>query len=112
LILGKARRHSPRLIRDVGVVLTVLWNRCFISHFIPVFLVPSDPAAPRAFQPRAEAPKMMVEGVDSVAVSNVADNANMLASSVTDFGGYLFPVFGILSLCGLILFLAPPLVDE
>ena len=71
-------------------------------------------AAPRAFNTKAratEAPKMFVDGSD-FAVSNVADNANMIASSVSDFGGYLFPVFGLGALCALILYLAPPLVDE
>lgn len=53
---------------------------------------------------------MMLEGSD-FAVSNVAENANLLASNVQDFGGYLFPVFGLLSLAGLILFLSPPLAD-
>lgn len=41
-----------------------------------------------------------------------AQSSNMLASNVQDFGGYAFPVFGLLALAGLILFLAPPLVDE
>lgn len=57
-----------------------------------------------------EAPKMMVEGSD-FAVADVAGNANLLASNVQDFGGYLFPVFGLLALAGLILFLSPPLAD-
>ena len=53
---------------------------------------------------------MMVEGAD-VAASQVANNANLIASSVGDFGGYLFPLFGLIALSGLILFLAPPLGD-
>ncbi len=53
---------------------------------------------------------MMMEGSD-FAVSNVAQNANLVASNVQDFGGYLFPVFGLLSLGALILFLSPPLAD-
>jgi len=53
---------------------------------------------------------MMVEGAD-VAVSTVAQNANLLAANVQDFGGYLFPVFGLLSLGALILYLSPPLAD-
>ena len=53
---------------------------------------------------------MMVEGSD-VAVSSVASNANLIATNVSDFGGYLFPVFGIIALAGLILYLSPPLAD-
>jgi len=52
----------------------------------------------------------MLDGTD-MAVSNVVQNANLLASDVQDFGGYLFPVFGLLSLGALILFLSPPLAD-
>ena len=58
-----------------------------------------------------EAPK--VNMIDNVAdFSELATTSNMVASTVTDFGGYLFPVFGIISLAALILYLAPPLVDE
>jgi len=53
---------------------------------------------------------MMTEG-SSLVTSDIAQNANLVASNVQDFGGYLFPVFGILSLAALILFLAPPLAD-
>ena len=41
-----------------------------------------------------------------------AASSQMIASNVSDFGGYLFPVFGIASLAALILYLSPPLVDE
>jgi hypothetical protein len=44
--------------------------------------------------------------------SSQVATSNMVASNVQDFGGYFFPVFGIVALAGLILFLAPPLVDE
>jgi hypothetical protein len=44
--------------------------------------------------------------------SSQVATSNMVASSVQDFGGYFFPVFGIIALAGLILFLAPPLIDE
>eukprot|EP00532_Pseudo-nitzschia_australis_P007435 CAMPEP_0168166490 /NCGR_PEP_ID=MMETSP0139_2-20121125/2054_1 /TAXON_ID=44445 /ORGANISM="Pseudo-nitzschia australis, Strain 10249 10 AB" /LENGTH=91 /DNA_ID=CAMNT_0008083689 /DNA_START=61 /DNA_END=336 /DNA_ORIENTATION=+ len=44
--------------------------------------------------------------------SNQVASSQMIASSVSDFGGYFFPLFGIISLAGLILFLAPPLADE
>mmetsp|Transcript_36753 Transcript_36753/g.85859 ORF Transcript_36753/g.85859 Transcript_36753/m.85859 type:complete len:108 (-) Transcript_36753:213-536(-) len=44
-------------------------------------------------------------------VNNVAASSNVVASNVSDFGGYLFPVFGIGALCALILYLSPPLSD-
>jgi hypothetical protein len=44
--------------------------------------------------------------------SSQVATSNMVASNVGDFGGYFFPIAGIVSLAALILFLAPPLVDE
>lgn len=61
---------------------------------------------------RTEAPKMMpVENID-VAVSNVASSANLIASSVGDFGGYFYPVAGLGLLAALILYLSPPLASD
>eukprot|EP00545_Synedropsis_sp_CCMP1620_P004499 CAMPEP_0119007924 /NCGR_PEP_ID=MMETSP1176-20130426/3336_1 /TAXON_ID=265551 /ORGANISM="Synedropsis recta cf, Strain CCMP1620" /LENGTH=93 /DNA_ID=CAMNT_0006960159 /DNA_START=81 /DNA_END=362 /DNA_ORIENTATION=+ len=60
---------------------------------------------------RVTPPKMMIEGAD-VAVSNIAANANLIASTAGDFGGYFFPVVGLGCLGAFILFLAPPLADE
>ena len=58
-----------------------------------------------------EAPKVnMIENMADF--SSVATSSNMVASSVGDFGGYFFPVIGLGALAALILFLAPPLVDE
>ena len=58
-----------------------------------------------------EAPKVnMIENMADF--SEVATSTNMVASSVGDFGGYFFPVVGLGALAALILFLAPPLVDE
>jgi hypothetical protein len=54
----------------------------------------------------------MMDNMADFSASSVAASTNMVASNVADFGGYLFPVFGLLALGGLILFLAPPLVDE
>ena len=55
---------------------------------------------------------MIIDGsiMEQSAVSAAA-NTQLIASQVTDFGGYLFPVFGIIALAGLILFLSPPLAD-
>jgi hypothetical protein len=44
--------------------------------------------------------------------SSQVASSQIIASSVPDFGGYFFPVFGIGALAGLILFLAPPRADE
>jgi hypothetical protein len=61
---------------------------------------------------RVTAPKMIpLEGVD-VAVSNIAANANMIAASVDDNGGFFFPIVGLTAVAALILFLSPPLADE
>mmetsp|Transcript_33777 Transcript_33777/g.81281 ORF Transcript_33777/g.81281 Transcript_33777/m.81281 type:complete len:102 (-) Transcript_33777:405-710(-) len=76
----------------------------------PLFATTASPA----FVAR-EAPKVnLMENVDMAEVSSqvVAQSSNLLASNVQDFGGYAFPVFGIGALAALILFLAPPLVDE
>ena len=55
---------------------------------------------------------MPVDVVDVDAVSNFAQNANVLASNAEDFGGYFYPVAGLGLLAALILYLSPPLVDE
>ncbi|KAL9178773.1 hypothetical protein ACHAXT_003904 [Thalassiosira profunda] len=54
------------------------------------------------------APNMMIDG--SI-LESAANNANLIATSSGDNGGAFFPVVGIISLAGLILFLAPPLAD-
>lgn len=74
------------------------------------FVAPTNHAAlaPRAFT----APKMIPVDAAVTEVSNFAASSNVLASNVSDFGGYLFPVFGILGLAGLILYLSPPLKDD
>jgi hypothetical protein len=61
---------------------------------------------------RVQAPKMVMEGVDVSALNDVLTNANLIATSVSDNAGYAFPAIGLVSLAALILYLAPPLVDE
>jgi hypothetical protein len=54
----------------------------------------------------------MMENVADFSSSSVAASSNMVASNINDFGGLLFPVFGLLLLGAIILFLAPPFADE
>jgi len=76
-------------------------------------LSPYTVAAPRpAFAktaPRITSDLSMAP-VDSI-VNDVVSSSNVLASNVGDFGGFLFPVFGIGLLAALILYLSPPLAD-
>jgi hypothetical protein len=60
-------------------------------------------------QSAPQAPKMMIDG--SVMESAV-NNANVIATSSSDFGGAFWPVAGIVSIAALILYLAPPLVGD
>ena len=60
----------------------------------------------------ATSAKMMPVEVVDVAVSNIAQNANLIATASGDFGGYSFPVIGIGCLAAFILYLSPPLADE
>jgi len=87
----------------------MIFRLLFSLIFLTSLLFPIT-VSRNTFESRTEAPKMMLDGTD-MAVSNVVQNANLLASDVQDFGGYLFPVFGLLSLGALILFLSPPLAD-
>ena len=50
--------------------------------------------------------------IDTVAISDIASNANLIATSSDDFGGALFPILGIGLIAATILFLSPPLADE
>jgi hypothetical protein len=52
-----------------------------------------------------------VEHLD-VAISNIAANANLIATSADDNGGYFYPVAGIGLLAALILYLSPPLAQD
>ena len=66
-----------------------------------------------AFARTVETPKMMFDS-SSVDLSVVSENANLIASKVSDYGGLgnLFPVFGLVILGATIVLLAPPLKDD
>ena len=53
-----------------------------------------------------------LEAMDTQAVSSFAENANVIASSVDDFGGFFYPIAGLALLATLILYLSPPLSEE
>lgn len=55
---------------------------------------------------------MSFEIVADIATSTIAQSTQLIASSAGDFGGALFPVFGLGALGAIILVLAPPLADE
>lgn len=76
------------------------------------FVTPANHAAVGPAFVARETKVNMIDNVADFSASSVAATSNMVASSVNDFGGYLFPVFGLGCLMALILFLAPPLVDE
>jgi hypothetical protein len=50
--------------------------------------------------------------IDTVSLSDIASNANLIATSSDDFGGAFFPILGIGLIAATILFLSPPLADE
>jgi hypothetical protein len=54
----------------------------------------------------------MMENMADFSASSVAASSNMVASNISDFGGLAIPIVGLMSLAGLILFLAPPFADE
>lgn len=52
-----------------------------------------------------------MEHVD-VALTNIAANANLIATSAEENGGYFYPVAGLGLLAALILYLSPPLAAD
>ncbi|KAK1745479.1 hypothetical protein QTG54_003403 [Skeletonema marinoi] len=73
------------------------------------FVAPANQAVAFNRASTVEAPKMMIDG--SV-LDSAVQTANLIATSSDANGGAFFPVAGIVSLAGLILYLAPPLVDS
>mmetsp|Transcript_1097 Transcript_1097/g.1381 ORF Transcript_1097/g.1381 Transcript_1097/m.1381 type:complete len:91 (+) Transcript_1097:43-315(+) len=73
------------------------------------FVAPVNQAVAFNRASTVEAPKMMIDG--SV-LDSAVQTANLIATSSDANGGAFFPVAGIVSLAGLILYLAPPLVDS
>lgn len=57
-----------------------------------------------------EAPKM-IESINVDAISTFAQNANLVATSADDFGGYSYPIAGLIILGAVILLLSPPLAE-
>lgn len=55
---------------------------------------------------------MSFDAIADIATSSIAQSSQIVASNAGDFGGALFPVFGLAALGAVILVLAPPLADE
>lgn len=77
----------------------------FYSLEIIIFLIVARPA----FAPKVAAPQMVAE---SMQLADIAQTAQLIATSSEDFGGPFFEIFGLGSIAALILFLSPPLSDE
>jgi len=93
-----------------------LRNDHLLSHLTPflfplMFVQQPTTVSSPAFT-RVEAPKMSLDSVVDIATSSIAQTSQMVATNSGDFGGALFPVFGLGILGAIILFLAPPLADE
>lgn len=52
-----------------------------------------------------------VENIEVVVNNVIAQNANLIATSADEFGGFFYPVAGLGLLAVLILYLSPPLAD-
>jgi hypothetical protein len=88
----------------------LLTERLLSGHVTHIHVLSIPTVSTPAFA-RVTAPKMSLEGVD-MSVSNIASNANLIAASVEDNGGFFFPIVGLALLAATILFLSPPLADE
>jgi hypothetical protein len=110
LVLIKIQLPSRRHAGTSKISLLMPWIFWKLTDVLASFFILM--AVGPAFVSR-EAPKVnMIENVADFSASNFAATSNVVASNVSDYGGYLFPVFGLIALAGLILFLSPPLVDE
>ena len=90
----------------------VLFVLAMLIAAASAFVAPVNHVSTMASQ--TEAPKMMFGESADMALTEVSNFASstLIATSSSDFGGALFPVFGVAGLCALILYLAPPLKDD
>ncbi|GKZ00605.1 hypothetical protein MPSEU_001012700 [Mayamaea pseudoterrestris] len=90
----------------------VLFFLALVVAAVSAFVSPaSHSVASPAFTRSTQAKMVPVEMIDA-SVSQIAANANLIATSSTDNGGLLFPVVGLGLLAATILFLSPPLAPE
>jgi len=88
----------------------VLFVFALIIAAASAFVQPTNHAVARpAFAPKVAAPQMVAE---SMQLADIAQTAQLIATSSEDFGGPFFEIFGLGSIAALILFLSPPLSDE
>ncbi|CAB9513171.1 expressed unknown protein [Seminavis robusta] len=85
-------------------MIRALFVFALIIAVAQAFVTPATQALSAA---KVEAPQM---SFDSFA--EIAQSSQMIASNAGDFGGALFPVFGLATLGAIILVLAPPLRDD
>mmetsp|Transcript_31199 Transcript_31199/g.71844 ORF Transcript_31199/g.71844 Transcript_31199/m.71844 type:complete len:93 (+) Transcript_31199:78-356(+) len=73
------------------------------------FTVPSRAASGPAFARVQTAQKMMVD--PSEMMTAVSQTSHLVAANADDFGGITFPILGLLTIGGIIIYFAPPLAD-
>ena len=106
------------IVSDTRGITRVFSYSIAVSYFCFMFrtfqtIFNSVGASRTAFTSSETSAPQMVPEQFAVEVTNFAtQNSALIATSENDFGGLLFPVFGLLGLGALILFLAPPLADE
>ena len=83
-----------------------------MSHTLMFVRVPLPSFASVTAMSGRTAPVVPNMIIDGSVMESAASTANLIATSAGENGGFFFPVAGIVSLAGLILFLAPPLKED
>mmetsp|Transcript_21378 Transcript_21378/g.40620 ORF Transcript_21378/g.40620 Transcript_21378/m.40620 type:complete len:94 (-) Transcript_21378:104-385(-) len=93
-------------------MVRVLFALALCVATVSAFVAPANHAVASSAYASSTSAKMIPVEVVDVAASNIAQNANLVATAAGDFGGYAYPVVGIGFLAAFILYLSPPLADE
>merc|ERR1712157_358739 len=112
--MGTFTTHLPLTLgeqlnrRQKTTMMRSLFLLALIIAAASAFVAPAN----HAVASTRAAPASVDMMVDGSVMESAVNTANLIATSSGDNGGFFFPVIGIASLAALILYLAPPLVDE